>query len=131
MKKYYLFLFLGLFCLISTPAVAVHKVSPLQKEGVKEAVEKRKEEWKKMSRKEKKAVRKQMRKDIRTAIKEHKKGASDSDTLLLVILAILIPPLAMGLYDGITDRFWISLLLTLLLYLPGLIYTLVIILGER
>ncbi|MEM1119998.1 MAG: YqaE/Pmp3 family membrane protein [Bacteroidota bacterium] len=51
--------------------------------------------------------------------------------MLLVILAILIPPLAMGLYDGITNRFWISLLLTLLFYVPGLIYTLVVILGGK
>ena len=54
-----------------------------------------------------------------------------ADLLLLVIIAILLPPLAMALYDGITSRFWISLLLTLLFYLPGLIYTLVIILGEN
>ncbi|MCO6479571.1 MAG: YqaE/Pmp3 family membrane protein, partial [Phaeodactylibacter sp.] len=44
---------------------------------------------------------------------------------------ILLPPLAMGLYDGITNRFWISLLLTLLFYVPGLVYTLIIILGEN
>jgi uncharacterized membrane protein YqaE (UPF0057 family) len=51
--------------------------------------------------------------------------------VLLVILAILIPPLAMALYDGISNRFWISLLLTLLFFVPGMIYTLVVILGDN
>ena len=44
--------------------------------------------------------------------------------LLLVIIAILLPPLAVALVDGLSGRFWICLLLTLLFYLPGLIYAL-------
>ena len=86
-----------------------------------------------MSRKEKREYRKAMRKQIKDEIREWRRGGSaDTDTLLLVIIAILLPPLAMGIYEGgLTSRFWISLLLTLLFYLPGLIYTLVIILGEQ
>lgn len=53
----------------------------------------------------------------------------DGSTVLLVILAILIPPLAVGLYEGITTRFWIDLLLTLLFFIPGMVYALLIVLG--
>ena len=81
-------------------------------------------------RKKKRQQRKQFKKQLKEKLKELRR-ASDTDLLLLVIIAILLPPLAMALYDGITSRFWISLLLTLLFYLPGLIYTLVIILGEN
>jgi uncharacterized membrane protein YqaE (UPF0057 family) len=51
--------------------------------------------------------------------------------LLLVIIAILLPPLAVALFEGeINSKFWIDLLLTLLFYLPGLIYALVVILAK-
>lgn len=48
--------------------------------------------------------------------------------LLYIILAILLPPLAVGLLYGITTEFWISLLLTILGYLPGIIYSLIVVL---
>ena len=53
-----------------------------------------------------------------------------TDTLLLVIIAIFIPFLAVGLYEGITNRFWISLLLTLLFFLPGMIYAILVVTGN-
>ncbi len=56
-------------------------------------------------------------------------GNTDTDTLLLVILAILLPPLAVYLLRGIGTEFWISLILTLLFWLPGVIYALILILG--
>lgn len=49
--------------------------------------------------------------------------------LLLVILAILLPPLAVFLVDGIGTKFWISLILTLLFWLPGMIYALLVVFG--
>jgi len=87
-----------------------------------------KKEWKEMQRNEKSA----QKQEIKSAVKAYKAGDMSEDTLLLVIITILLPPLGMFLYEGeITGRFWISLLLTLLFYLPGLIYTLVIILGNK
>ncbi len=86
-----------------------------------------------LSRKEKKARVKEVRKELK-AFKAAKKAGkeADTDTLLLVILAILLPPLAVYLYEGeINNRFWISLILTLLGWLPGIIYALVLILGEH
>ena len=51
------------------------------------------------------------------------------DLILLVILAILIPPLAVYLYQGsITSDFWIDLILTLCFDLPGILFALYIIL---
>lgn len=55
-------------------------------------------------------------------------AASGEATILVIILTILLPPLGVALVFGLGTEFWISLLLTLLFYLPGLIYSLIIIL---
>lgn len=41
-------------------------------------------------------------------------AAVDGMTILLVILALIIPPLAVFLFEGATSRFWIDLLLAIL-----------------
>ena len=85
---------------------------------------------------ERRAYKKQQRKELKQAIKEYKQakknGAdSDTNTILLVILAVLLPPLAVFVHQGeINNKFWIALLLTLLFYLPGLIYALLVIFGD-
>lgn len=56
------------------------------------------------------------------------KGASDADLVLLVILAILLPPLAVFLKRGLDSMFWISLILTLLFWFPGVIFALLVVL---
>lgn len=83
-------------------------------------------DWKNLSRKEKRAKKRAMRKELKKLKKQ--KRATDDNTILLVILAILLPPAAVAVYEGITNRFWISLLLTLLFFLPGLIYALIVVL---
>jgi len=54
-------------------------------------------------------------KQKRAQIKAIKK-AVDSDVMLviLVILAIVLPPLAVFLYEGVTNRFWIDLIVALI-----------------
>ena len=82
-----------------------------------------------MSRKE---VKKSVRSNFNFGLSKNTSSSNETTgaDILLVILAILIPPLAVGLYEGITTRFWIDLLLTLLLfYLPGMIFALLIVLG--
>jgi len=85
-----------------------------------------------LSRKE----RKMKIKESKSAIKEFKAAKKagnepSTNTLLLVILAILLPPLAVYLHEGVINtKFWISLLLTLLFWLPGVIYALIVILGK-
>ena len=48
--------------------------------------------------------------------------------LLLVIIAILLPPLAVGLKAGFGASLIINLILWLLFYLPGLIHALIVVL---
>ncbi len=56
-------------------------------------------------------------------------AASGIALILLIVLTILIPPLGVAIVYGISKEFWISLLLTLLFYIPGLIYSLIKVLG--
>lgn len=83
------------------------------------------------------------RSERRFRIKEAKKVMHDykaakranaepsTNTLLLVILAILLPPLAVYLHQGeINNKFWLALLLTLLFFVPGIIYALIVVLGK-
>lgn len=52
------------------------------------------------------------------------------NTILYVVIAFFIPFLGVLLYEGeLTINFWLSLLLTLLFWLPGFIYALIVILG--
>ena len=53
---------------------------------------------------------------------------SEISKLLLVIIAILIPPLAVGLKDCIGMSLLINIVLTLLFYVPGLLHALWVIL---
>ena len=45
-------------------------------------------------------------------------------TVLLIILALLLPPLAAFLVVGISTHFWLNLVLTLLGWLPGTVHAL-------
>lgn len=89
-------------------------------------------EFNNLSKKEKK----ERIKNVKSAIKQYKAdkkagAAPSTNTLLLVILAILLPPLAVYLHEGvINSRFWISLILTLLFFVPGVIYALIVVLGD-
>lgn len=59
-------------------------------------------------------------------------SSSEPDTVLLVVLAFFISPLAVYLYEGEwTSRCTVNLILWLLCGLPGLIHALVIILGNK
>ena len=99
---------------------------------------------KKEMRQERRAQRKSFRKALRQQIRDMRKSgkADDVELILLVIIALFIPPLAMYLYDGdTTSRFWISLILMLaaiplwgilgaLALTASVLYTLYIILSE-
>jgi uncharacterized membrane protein YqaE (UPF0057 family) len=88
-------------------------------------------EFKSLSRKEKKERFRNVKKALSQFKKDKKAGNEPStNTLLLVILAILLPPLAVYLHEGeINTKFWISLILTLLFFVPGIIYALIVVLG--
>ncbi len=103
-------------------------------------------EFNSLSRHEKKSRFKEFKKAVKD-FKEQRKAGNDisSNTLLLALLAIFIPPLAVYLHEGeINNRFWISVLLTVIglalipvfhfvLFLgtlPAIVYALVVILGN-
>ncbi|HTB32954.1 MAG TPA: YqaE/Pmp3 family membrane protein [Bacteroidia bacterium] len=48
--------------------------------------------------------------------------------VVIVLCAIFIPPLGVALMYGIHSYFWIDLLLTLLFFIPGMIFALVVVL---
>jgi uncharacterized membrane protein YqaE (UPF0057 family) len=70
-----------------------------------------------------KAERKALKREVREAFRQGGGGAS----LLEIILAVLVPPLAVFLHDGIGTSFWISIILWLLGILPGIIYALLVV----
>ena len=53
-----------------------------------------------------------------------------TNTLLLVIVAILLPPLAVGLKDGIGVQLLLNIILTLLVFLPGVLHALWVVLKD-
>jgi uncharacterized membrane protein YqaE (UPF0057 family) len=53
---------------------------------------------------------------------------SDTNKLLYVIIAILFPPLAVGLQRGIGLHLLLSIILTILGYIPGIIHALWVVL---
>ena len=70
--------------------------------------------------------------DFKANTNRNHKGYQDSEVneVVLIILAIFIPPLAVYLYeDTITNNFWLDLILTLFFWLPGIIYAFLVIFG--
>lgn len=123
----------------TTQAAVLHPVKQT------ESVEKSERQMtKKELRRERRAVRKSFRKALREQLREMRRSGKvdDVELILLVIIALFVPPLAMFLYDGeASSRFWISLVLLLLAIplwgflgavalLASVLYTLYIILSE-
>lgn len=73
--------------------------------------------------KEKDLSKKEIRREVKKILRETERRTVFL-TILLVFIAIVFPPLAVLLVDGLKGPFWLSILLTLLLYFPGLIYAL-------
>ena len=122
-----------LFSSLMSPALAISVVpfkdstaaSVADKTTIKAAIK----EFKSLSRAERKA----RIKDAKIYAKDHKndmKSDSSGGTSMfwLIVFSILLPPLAVYLKEGsVTSHFWISLLLTLLFWIPGVIYALIIV----
>lgn len=139
MKKTFtrLMVVLVTFSLLLSPVVSTAMTSPTPasapaKEPDPAVVKAAMEEFKSLSRKERKMRVKEAKKALRNFKAEKRAGMEPSEnTVLLVILAILLPPLAVYLHEGeINTRFWISLVLTLLFWIPGVIYALIVVLGD-
>ncbi|MGV3585392.1 MAG: YqaE/Pmp3 family membrane protein [Adhaeribacter sp.] len=67
------------------------------------------------------------KKELKTNIKEVLQQDASGSNIVEIIFAILIPPVGVFLHEGINNRFWISLLLTILFFIPGMIYALLVV----
>lgn len=68
-------------------------------------------------------------KTLKKTVKEQNssKGNEEIALIILVLLALLLPPLAVYFVKDIGTEFWISLILTLLFWVPGVVYALLIV----
>ncbi|QEG40940.1 YqaE/Pmp3 family membrane protein [Roseimaritima ulvae] len=54
---------------------------------------------------------------------------ASQNTLLKVILAILLPPLAVFMHSGLSTQFWLNLVLTIVgFWIIGIIHALIVVL---
>lgn len=87
------------------------------------------DEFKNLSRHERKTRIKDAKKLLKDYKADKRAGrAAETDQVLLAILAILLPPLAVYLKEEeVNSKFWISLILTLLFWIPGVIFALLVV----
>jgi len=86
-------------------------------------------EFKSLSKKEQKLRVKEAKKQVKVFKKEKKVNKSANvEMWLLIVLAILLPPLAVYLHQGeINVKFWLSILFWFLFIIPGIIYALLVV----
>jgi uncharacterized membrane protein YqaE (UPF0057 family) len=86
-------------------------------------------EFKSLSKKEQKVRIKEAKKQVKVFQKEKKANKSANvEMWLLIVLAILLPPLAVYLHQGeINGKFWLSILFWFLFIIPGVIYALLVV----
>jgi uncharacterized membrane protein YqaE (UPF0057 family) len=87
------------------------------------------DEFRNLSRHERKSRIKEAKKLMKDYKADKRAGrAAETDQVLLAILAILLPPLAVYLKEEeVNTKFWISLILTLLFWIPGVIFALLVV----
>ena len=125
-----LFVPIGLFAAFSSKGYT-ETTKEVTNEPAVGSIQEAMKEFKSLGKQERKERIKEVKKAVKQYKAEKKAGAEPTtNTLLLVILAILLPPLAVYLHQGeINSKFWISLILTLLFFIPGMIYSLIVVLG--
>lgn len=142
MRKYLLVLLLSCFLLPSNATLIKGPLKDSLSLEQKNLIRGAFDEFKELPAAERKARLKKAKKEIRAFRAAKRKGMeSDVNLLVLVVLAILLPPVAVYLYDQeTTTRFWITLLLFLLgiagalflswlLIFAAVVYALLIVLG--
>lgn len=86
-------------------------------------------QFKSLSRVEKKEKYAEVKKLMKEYKAQKAAGDASTNTVLLAILAIILPPLAVYLHENaVNGKFWLSILLTLLFWIPGVIYALIVVL---
>src|SRR3954471_16586437 len=120
MKKFYIRLLIAVFAfsMVCSPVFAINVTDPTVKDETPDAktVQQAMTEFKSLSKKEKRERFKLVKKTVRDFKANKKSAAPSTDTLLLVVLSILLPPLAVYLHEGtINGKFWLDLILTFLI----------------
>ncbi|WP_317131332.1 YqaE/Pmp3 family membrane protein [Pontibacter mangrovi] len=106
----------------NVPAAATEEVTLEKREMTvveAEALAMAKEHLKNMTKAEKKELKKE--------VKEMMRQSGSRTSVVEIILAVLLPPLAVFLHDGIGTSFWINIILTLLFFIPGIIHALLVV----
>lgn len=137
MKRFLSFIFVFLFVIASTlPSSAAfiihHPKQTENPENDSASFSFAMHQFMHLSRKEKRERIHEAKSAIKDFKTESKAGnAPSTNQLLLIILAIILPPLAVYLHEGvINSKFWLDLLLTLLFFIPGVIYALIVVLAK-
>ena len=120
-----------LFLITSTTNASAPVSTPTTDDPVKTEVINAVKDFKSLPRAERKARIHEARKALE-AYRANGKADTSDNNILAIIFAILIPPVGVLIYQNgkITTKFWISLLLTLLFWLPGAIYSLLVVTGN-
>jgi uncharacterized membrane protein YqaE (UPF0057 family) len=86
-------------------------------------------EFKSLSKQERKQRIKDVKKELKVFKKEKKSNKSANvEMWVLIVLAILLPPLAVYLHQGeINIKFWLSILFWFLFIIPGVVYALLVV----
>jgi uncharacterized membrane protein YqaE (UPF0057 family) len=89
------------------------------------------DEFKSLSRSDRKARTSEAKALVKQYNKDKKHGKTsdgETNTILLCILALLLPPLAVYLKTKSLDwRFWVSILLTLCFWIPGVVFAFLVV----
>lgn len=119
------FLIALLFCISAANAFASFSLPAMDSSiALKSASDAALLEFKLLPKKERKE-RVSKAKSYLKAMRTYDDAESDGNLILLTILAILLPPLAVYLNHGEANgRFFLSILLTLLFWVPGIIFAL-------
>jgi uncharacterized membrane protein YqaE (UPF0057 family) len=131
MRKY--FTLLAFLTVLAANAIQV-QAAGVEPGELNKKISEARTEFNSLSKQEKKTRMKEARKmlkDYKQDVKKGKaKGEGEESKVLLAILAILLPPLAVYLHENqVNSKFWISILLTLLFWIPGVIYALIVVLS--
>lgn len=56
--------------------------------------------------------------------------SQQTPSVLMILLAVLLPPLAVMLRVGLGKHFWLSLFLTIFFWVPGVIHAMIIVMQK-
>lgn len=133
-------LIVALLCTVAAPIRAIGVMPPSVVEtetadSAQEALAAYKAELATMTPAERRSLKREQKRELRQVLKQYKQdknsGKASEFSQTALILFSIIPPLGVYLHQGeINEKFWIALLLTILLWLPGFIYAVLVVTGS-